>query len=268
MPGDDRRKIEKGIATHPDCVIMDMEDGVAVSRKAEARATILTALKELDFGNIERIVRINPLDSGMTDEELAAVKEGKPDTLLVPKIDSAEQVDWVRRRLPDELRLLVMIETAKAIVNLKEIAASPGLTALVFGAEDMIASVGGMRTKSNHEVAYARSAVAVYAAAFGLQALDQVYVDFGDDEGLKAESRAALELGYSGKTAIHPRQIIPINEAFTPSAAEVERAEKIVRAFRELQAGGTGAFAFEGKMVDMPIVRAAEAVLARAGLLL
>lgn len=266
MPGDDRRKIEKGIATQPDCVIMDMEDGVAVSRKAEARATILTALKELNFGNLERIVRINPLDSGMTDEELAAVKEGKPDTLLVPKIDSAEQVDWVRRRLPDELRLLVMIETAKAIVNLKEIAASPGLTALVFGAEDMIASVGGMRTRSNHEVAYARSAVAVYAAAFGLQALDQVYVDFSDDEGLKAESRAALELGYSGKTAIHPRQIAPINEAFTPSAAEVERAEKIVRAFRDVQAGGTGAFAFEGKMVDMPIVRAAEAVLARAGI--
>jgi len=205
MPGDDRRKIEKGIATKPDCVIMDMEDGVAVSRKAEARHTILTALKELDFESVERIVRINPLDSGMTEDELAAVAEGKPDAVLVPKIETAEQVAWVRRQLPNELPLLVMIETAKAIVNLKEIALSTGLTALVFGAEDLVASVGGVRTRSNHEVAYARSAVAVYAAAFGLQALDQVYVDFSDDDGLRAESRAALELGYSGKTAIHPR---------------------------------------------------------------
>lgn len=266
MPGDDRRKIEKGIATKPDCVIMDMEDGVAANRKAEARATIVAALNELDFGSAEKIVRINALDSGLAEAELAAVIPAKPEALLVPKIELPEQVAWLRRQLPDGLPLLIMIETAKAIVTLKEIAAAPGITALIFGAEDLIASVGGIRTRSNHEAQYARSAAAIYAAANGLQALDMVFVDLQDESGLRAESRAALELGYGGKTAIHPRQIAPIIEMFTPTREEVDRAQRIVQAYNEQVASGTGAFAFEGKMVDMPIVRAAQAILARAGI--
>ncbi|MBM4424398.1 MAG: CoA ester lyase [Chloroflexi bacterium] len=265
MPGDDRRKIEKGIAAKPDCVIMDLEDGVAANRKAEAQATIVAALNELAFNGVEKIVRLNALDSGLAESELEAVIPARPDALLAPKIESPEQIEWLRRRLPESLPLLIMIETAKAIVNLKEIASAPGLSALIFGAEDFVASVGGIRTRSNHEVQYARSAVAIHAAANGLQALDQVCVDFGDEAGLRAESRAALEMGYSGKTAIHPKQIIPITETFTSSAEEVDRARKIVEAFRQSQSNGAGAFALDGKMVDMPIVRAAEAVLVRAG---
>lgn len=265
MPGADRRKIEKGIAAKPDCVIMDLEDGVAVNRKTEARQTIVAALKELDFGSVEKIVRINTLDSGLTEDELEAVLPAKPDAILVPKIESSDQVAWVLHRLPEDLPLLIMIETAKGIVNLKDIAAVPGLSALVFGAEDLIASVGGIRTSSNHEVAYARSALAVHAAAFDLQALDMVFVNFNDEAGLRAESRSALELGYGGKTAIHPKQVVPITETFTPSPEEVDRARRIVEADRQNQASGSGAFAFEGKMVDRPVVRAAEAVLARAG---
>lgn len=265
MPGDDRRKVEKGVAARPDCVIMDMEDGVAVNRKAEARAAIVAALNELDFGSVEKIVRINALDSGLAEAELAAVIPARPDALLVPKIESPDQVAWARRRIPGDLPLLILIETAKAMVNLKEIAAAPGLAALVFGAEDLIAAVGGIRTRSNHEVHYARSAVAIHAAANGLQALDQVYVDFNDELGLRAESRAALELGYSGKTAIHPKQTAPIIETFTPAPEEVDRARQIVKAFEENQARGAGAFAFEGRMVDMPVVRAARSILARAG---
>lgn len=264
MPGDDRRKIEKGIATRPDCVIMDMEDGVALNRKVEARQGIVAALNELDFGGVEKIVRINTIGSGLAEDELEAVLPAKPQALLVPKIESAADVAWVLHRIPDDLPLLIMIETAKGIVNLRDIAAVPGLTALVFGAEDLIASVGGQRTASNHEVAYARSALAIHAAAFGLQALDMVFVDFNNEAGVKAEARTALELGYSGKTAIHPKQIVPINEAFTPSAAEVERAQRLLAAHDQNQASGSGAFAFEGKMVDMPVVRAAQAVLARA----
>lgn len=264
MPGDDRRKIEKGIATRPDCVIMDMEDGVALNRKVEARQGIVAALNELDFGGVEKIVRINTIGSGLAEDELDAVLPAKPQALLVPKIETADQVAWVLHRIPADLPLLIMIETAKGIVNLRDIAAVPGLTALVFGAEDLIASVGGQRTPSNHEVAYARSALTIHAAAYGLQALDMVFVDFNDEAGVKAEARTALELGYSGKTAIHPKQIAPINEAFTPSAQEVERAQRLLAAHDQNQAIGSGAFAFEGKMVDMPVVRAAQAVLARA----
>jgi citrate lyase beta subunit len=267
MPGDDRRKIEKGIAAGPDCVIMDLEDGVALNRKTDARQTIVVALRELDFGRVEKIVRINALDSGLAEAELAAVLPARPAAILAPKIETPDQVVWITQRLPAELPLLIMIETARGIVNLKEIAAAPGLSALVFGAEDLIASLGGVRTPSNHEVAYARSAVALHAAANGLQALDQVYVNFNDEPGLRVEARSALEIGYSGKTAIHPKQIVPITETFTPTGAEVERAWKIVQAFAESQSNGAGAFAFEGRMVDMPVVRAAQAILARAGVM-
>ncbi len=266
MPGDDRRKIEKGIATKPDCVIMDLEDGVALNRKTEARHTIVAALNELDFGGVEKIARINALDAGLAEAELAVILPAKPEALLVPKIESPEQVSWIRKRIPDDLPLLIMVETARGIVNLKEIAAAPGLEALIFGAEDLIASSGGIRTRSNHEVHFARSALALHAAAFGLQALDMVFVDLQDEAGLRAESRAALELGYSGKTAIHPRQIAPIIETFTPTPAEIDRAQRLVQAHEENQASGAGAFAFEGKMVDMPVVRAAQALLARAGI--
>ena len=265
MPGDDRRKIEKGIAARPDCVIMDLEDGVALNRKTEARATVVAALNELDFGGVEKIVRINALGSGLEEADLEAVLPARPAAVLAPKIEAADQVAWVLHRLPEDLPLLVMIETARGIVNLKDIAGVPGLSALVFGAEDLTASVGGIRTPGSREVGYARSALAVHAAAFGLQALDMVYVDFNDEPGLRAEARAALELGYSGKTAIHPGQIVPITEGFTPTPAEVERARRIVAASQEHQAGGSGAFAFEGRMVDAPVVRAARALLARAG---
>lgn len=265
MPGDDRRKIEKGIAARPDSVIMDLEDGVALNRKTEARASVVAALNQVDFAGVEKIVRINALGSGLEEAELEAVLPARPDAVLAPKIEAADQVAWVLHRLPEELPLLVMIETARGIVNLKDIAGVPGLSALVFGAEDLTASLGGIRTPGGHEVTYARSALAVHAAAFGLQALDMVYVDLNDEPGLRAEARAALEMGYSGKTAIHPRQIGPITEAFSPTPAEVERARRILAAYQEHQAGGSGAFAFEGRMVDAPVVRAARALLARAG---
>ncbi|MBI5715161.1 MAG: CoA ester lyase, partial [Chloroflexi bacterium] len=185
--------------------------------------------------------------------------------IIIPKVEAPEQVTYVVDRIPGAIPVIAMIETAKAVMNIKEIAAAPSLVALCFGAEDYIASVGGVRTQSNHEVAYARSVVPMCASVFNLQALDMVYVDFKDEAGLRAETRAALELGYSGKTAIHPNQIAPINETFTPSKEEIDRAQKLLNAFNENQAKGAGAFAYDGKMVDMPVIRAAQNVLARAG---
>ncbi len=127
MPGDDRRKIEKGIAAAPDSVIMDFEDGVALNRKAEARAVIAAALAELDFGPVEKVVRINPIGSKLEADDLAAVLPACPEAIMIPKVESAEQVDWVHRQT--DLPLLLMIETAKGLINLKEIAAAPGETA-------------------------------------------------------------------------------------------------------------------------------------------
>ena len=266
MPGDDRRKIEKGIAAAPDSILMDLEDAVALNRKAEARAVTASALKELDFGRSEKLVRINQVDSGFAEDDLAAILPARPDGLCLPKVESPEQIEWARRRLPDNMPLFVMIETARAIVNLKEIAATPGLSGLAFGAEDFIASVGGVRTRGGWEVFHARSAIALHAAAFHLASIDMVFTDLRDEAepDLRAESRAAVELGYSGKFAIHPKQIAPIVEAFMPSPEEAARARRLVAAYDEQQAKGFGAFTFEDKMVDMPMLRAAQDVIARS----
>jgi citrate lyase beta subunit len=135
---------------------------------------------------------------------------------------------------------------------------------LIFGAEDLTGDLGAVRTIYGHEVAYARAAVVVHAKAFGLQAIDSVYTALDDVDGLTADTRYILEMGYTGKLAVHPRQVAPIQAAFTPGEAEIAAAQRVIDAFNEHQAAGAGVFALDGRMVDMPMVRAAQAVLDRA----
>lgn len=274
MPGDDRHKIEKAISLQVDCICMDMEDGVAWNRKVEARRTIAAALRELDFGRSERLARINPVGSGLEEADLAAVLPERPDGIVIPKVETWEQLAWVSNHLEraeqangwpsGSLRLLAIIETPKAVLGLKEIAAHPRLDALIFGAEDLSVALGATRTPLAWEVFYARSAVVLAAAAFGLQAIDMVSVDFRDIEALRAEARFGAQLGYVGKQVIHPNQVGPVQEEFTPTDAAVEAARQLIAAFESYQQEGKGAFAVEGRMVDLPLVRAAENVLARA----
>ncbi len=274
LPGDDRHKIEKAIALGVDCICMDMEDGVAWNRKGEARRTIATALKELDFGCSEKLARINPVGSGLEEEDLAAVLPARPDGIVVPKVETVEQLVWVSECLEraeqtygwpsGSLRLLAIMETPKAVLGLREIAAHARLDALIFGAEDLAVALGATRTPSAWEVFYARSAVVLAAAAFGLQAIDMVSIDFRDIEALRAEARFGAQLGYVGKQVIHPNQVGPVQEEFTPTDAAIESARQLIAAFQAHQQEGRGAFAIEGRMVDLPLVRAAENVLARA----
>lgn len=275
MPGDDLRKITKATTLGVDCICMDMEDGVALNRKAEARLTIVNALRTLDFGRAEKLARINPVGSGLEIEDLQSVLPAHPDGIVVPKVEHAGQVRWVSEQLTlaekvngwlaNSIRLIVMVETALGVVNLGEIVSSdPRLQALIFGAEDLAGDIGAVRTRQGWEVFYARSAVVTYASAYNLQAIDLVYVDFNDTEGLVKESVQGVELGYSGKQVIHPNQITPVQQAFTPSDAAISHALQLLKAFNEHQQSGRGAFAFEGKMVDAPVIKAARQVLARA----
>ncbi len=275
MPGDDMHKIQKAITLGVDTICMDIEDGVALNRKAEARATILEALRTLDFGRAEKIVRINPVGSGLEEDDLKAVLPGRPEGILIPKVNSAEQIRWVSDRLSEfepaqgwpvgGIILLALVETAQGVVNLKEIAgADTRLQGLVFGAEDLAGNMGLVRTPEGWEVFYARSAVAVHAAAFGLQAIDVVFMDLHDPEGLRRESVQGAQMGYTGKQAIHPNQVAPVQEAFTPSDEAIAAAQRVVEAARQNQEGGRGAFALDGKMVDAPVVKAAEWVITRA----
>jgi citrate lyase beta subunit len=275
MPGDDRHKIEKGAALDVDSIIMDLEDGVALNRKDAARETISAALREADFGRTERLVRINAIGTGLYGDDLAQTVEAHPDGYVLPKAESAGQIREISRHLleaetrhgwpENSIALLAIVETARGILNLHEIAASdPRLTALIFGAEDLAGDIGAKRTPDGWEVFYARSAVVLHAKAYGLQAIDTVYVDLQDVDGLVTDTEQALYMGYTGKLAIHPRQVEPIQRVFTPSAEEIQQAKRLIDAHTAHQQAGAGAFQLDGKMVDMPIVRAAETVLARA----
>ncbi|GAB4526866.1 MAG: CoA ester lyase [Anaerolineae bacterium] len=275
-PGDDRAKIEKGAALDVDAVILEMEDGVALSNKAAARETVAAALREVDFGRSERLVRINPISTAFWRADLDVTAPSRPDTYIIPKVEHAEHVRRVGMRLAEieaeqgwpegTIGLIALIETALAVVNLKEIASSsPRLTALAFGAEDMAGDLGALRTPDGWEVFYARSAVVLHARAYGLQAIDTPFVDLtADDSSLITDTEQAHYMGFTGKFAIHPRQVGPIQRVFTPTEAQVQRAQALIEAHEAQQAAGVGVFAFEGKMVDMPMVRAAEQILARA----
>jgi len=275
VPGDDRHKIEKSLTLGVDCICLDMEDGVAATCKQAARDTIMAALQELDFGSSEKLVRINPAGSGLEEDELAAILPGKPDGIVLPKVESPTQVSRVSERIESaelaygwplgSIRLVVDVETAAGILNLKEIATQPRLDAIIFGAEDFAASIGATRTPQAWEVFHARSAVVIAAAANGLQAIDMVTIDFKDIEALREESLFGARMGFSGKQVIHPNQVDPVQQAFTPDQAAVTQARRIVDAFEASLANGRGAFAQDGsKMIDMPLVKAARAVLARA----
>ncbi|MFZ5885742.1 MAG: HpcH/HpaI aldolase/citrate lyase family protein [Chloroflexota bacterium] len=275
MPGDDRRKIEKATTLGVDCICMDLEDGTALNKKAEARAVIAQAMKELDFGASERCIRINSIGSGFEKDDLASALAARPDTIVVPKIESAEQVKWVSEQIESfelannlklgGIRLLIGVETAKGILNLKEIAeADKRLEAIIFGAEDYAASVGARRTKEATEVLYARLAVVAACAANDLQAIDMVYIDFRDLEGLRREAEQGAGFGFSGKQVIHPNQVPVVQEAFTPSAEEIAYAKRIVESFESSQREGRGAYALDGKMIDMPLLKNAQKVLERA----
>jgi len=275
VPGDDRHKIEKALTLNVDCICMDMEDGVAPDRKQEARLSILSALHELDFGSAEKLVRINPVGSGMEADELAAVLPAHPDGIVIPKVENAGQVAWVSGQIEsvelahgwplNSIRLIVDVETARGMLNLGEIAAQPRLDAIIFGAEDFAADIGATRTPEAWEVFHARSAIVIAAAAYGLQAIDMVSIDFKDMDKLRTESRFGAQLGYTGKQIIHPNQVAPVQEAFSPDQAAVQHAQRIVDSFEASLKEGKGAYALDGnKMIDMPLVKAARSVLLRA----
>jgi citrate lyase beta subunit len=275
MPGDDRRKIEKATTIGVDCICMDMEDGVAINKKTEARAVIAQAMKDLDFGNSEPCIRINSIGSGLEKQDLVAALATDPDAIVVPKIETADQVKWVSdhiekyelssRRAIGRIRLLIGVETARGILNLREIAgADKRLEAIIFGGEDFAASVGATRTKEATELLYARQAVVTACAANDLQAIDIVYLDFRDSEGLRVEAEQGAGFGFSGKQVIHPNQVPVVQEAFTPSDSAIEYARRIVESFQSSQKQGRGAYALDGRMIDMPLLKNAEKVLDRA----
>lgn len=274
MPGDDWKKISKALTVGVDSVCMDMEDGTAANRKAEARQTIARALQELDFGASERLARINGIGTRLEADDLAVVLPHRPDGIVLPKAETPEQVAWVSEKIEaaelkhgwpvNSIRMILVVESARGILNLKELAAHPRLDALIFGAEDFSASVGATRTPEALEVLYARSALVTAAAAYGLQAIDLVTVDFRNTEQARRDALFGAQLGYTGKQVIHPAQVEPVQSAFTPDDEAIAYAKRVVETFEMNQARGAGAYDLDGKMIDLPLLKSAQNVLERA----
>jgi citrate lyase beta subunit len=275
VPGNDLKKITKAAGLDVDGVILDLEDGVAANRKDEARGTILEALKTVDFGSSERLVRINPFYTQRAEHDLTAVLPGKPDAIVVPKANTAEIIKETDRLISaaeselgfekGSIGIIALIESGIAFINLASIcAASSRLQGLILGAEDLCADTGITRTPGAQELLFARSALVMHAAAFGLQSIDIVQTNFTNNELLQAECKTGSELGFTGKQIIHPAQVEITQEAFTPSTEAIEKAQKIMEGSQIAQADGMGAYSLDGEMVDLPVVKRAETILSRA----
>ena len=275
VPGNNMKMITKAASLGVDGVILDLEDGVANNRKDEARAVILEALKTVDFGRSERLVRINPFYTMRAEHDLEAVLPGKPDAVVIPKANSAEIIKETDRLItaaekiagiePGSIAIIALIESGLAFVNLASIcAASPRIQALILGAEDLCADAGITRNLGGMELLHARSSLVLHAAAFGLQAIDMVQTNFTNPILLQVESKQGAELGFSGKQIIHPAQVEVVQTAYTPTQEAIERAQKILEGALIAQAEGMGAYSLDGEMVDLPVVKRAETIMARA----
>jgi len=260
-----------------DGVLLDLEDSIALAEKDAARKLVRHALDALDFGGVERVVRINGRDTPYFEKDLEEIVPARPDAIRLPKVDSAEDVlaaDRIIARIeaecglaPGGVRIQAMLETARAIANAVSIAAaSPRLSALTLGGQDLAADLGIKATKEGRELLYAKGAVIIAAKAAGLEAFDTVYTDVNDLEGLLEATRTAVSLGFSGKAAIHPSQVPVIHAAFAPAETEVRKARAVVGAAREAEARGAGVVALDGRMIDAPVVAQAERTLELARL--
>ena len=268
----------KALTLDADTVCFDLEDGVAPEAKEPARATVAKVLEQAPAGGPERCVRINALSSDAWRHDLIGVLPAGPDAIMIPKAEDPTEVARFCQELAQEessagvetgrTRVLLVVETARGVLQALQVGQAAGqrLSGLLFGAEDLAADAGLVRTRDSVEVLYARSHVALAAAALRVGAVDQVFTSIQDAQGLEAEARFARVLGYTGKMAIHPDQLAPIHRAFTPTQQEVEAALRLLQAAQ----GKGGAFRHEGRMIDQPLVTQAERVVRtarRAGML-
>ncbi|MGE5439571.1 MAG: aldolase/citrate lyase family protein [Bacteroidota bacterium] len=265
LPGNEPKFFPNAGLHEPDGVILDLEDSVAPVEKEAAQLLVRNALRTVDFYGAERMVRINQLPLGKRDLEFIVPQN--VNLILIPKCESAEQVYDVENEvlrlkkeynITNEIYYMPIIESALGVMRAYEIAsASENVCSLAIGLEDYTADLGTQRTDEGKESFFARSMLVNAAKASGIQAIDTVFSDVSDMEGLRKSVLEAKALGFEGKGCIHPRQIKVINEAFAPNEAEIEKAKKIVLAFEEAERKGIGVVSLGSKMIDAPVVKRA-----------
>ena len=272
LPGSEPKYYINASLHAPDAVILDLEDSVHRAEKDAARILVRNTLRAVDFGSCERMVRINQLPLGL--EDLAEVIGESPDLILIPKVEQSEQVREVDRMIAEiksrngmirPIWIMPILESALGIENAFAVAtASENVVALTIGLEDYTADLGVVKTAEGRESQYARSRVVNAARAAGIQAIDSVFSDVSDMEGLLHWGKASRAAGFEGMGCIHPGQIRVIHEAFLPTAVEIEKARKVVSAFEEAQSKGLAVVSLGSKMIDPPVVQRALKLVERA----
>ena len=270
MPGANTRALEKARTLAADALIFDLEDAVAPDAKEAARANVVAAARSKVYGKREIAIRCNGLATPWGKADAAAIATSGADAILVPKVESAADVAQVVALLdaagaPASMAVWVMMETPKGILRAEEIAGShPRLALFVMGTNDLVKDMRARHTPMRLPMVAALGIGMLAARAYGLTILDGVYNDIQDSEGFRAVCRQGLEMGFDGKTLIHPSQVEPCNEVFAPSSAELESAAKIVTAFRAAEAEGKGVVTVDGRMIENLHVEQAERALSLA----
>ena len=275
LPGNNPNMIMNGGLLGADSIIFDLEDAVAPDQKDAARELVKSALKSLDFGKCEIIIRMNALDTPYWEEDLEEMVPLGPDVIMPTKVSGADYIRRLSGRmgrieaqagLPvGKIRLIPLLETTLGIEHAYEIATSdPRMEALYLGAEDLTADLRCRRTKEGAEIAYARGRLVCAARAAGIEAYDTPFTDVEDIEGLEQDAKLAKGLGYTGKAVISPRHVACVNRVFSPSQAEIAYAGDVFEAIRQAREQGKGAISLRGKMIDAPIVQRARLVLEAA----
>ena len=276
VPGNNPGMIKDAGIFGADCIMFDLEDSVAMTEKDTARFLVYNALTTLDYGNIEKVVRINDLSSGLGIEDLEAIVRAKPDGIRLPKTENAQdvidceaEIERIEREagIPvGTTGMMAAIETAGGVLNAYEIAhSSKRLIGIALGAEDYVTDLKTTRSDDGTELFFARGMILNAARSAGIDALDTVYSDVNNEEGFIREATMIKKMGFSGKSIINPRQIAPLHEVFMPREKDLIKARAVMEAIREANERGSGVASLNGKMIDRPVVLRARYLLELAG---
>jgi citrate lyase subunit beta/citryl-CoA lyase len=272
IPGNNPGMMRDAHIYGSDSLMFDLEDSVSMAEKDAARELVYQALKTIDYGSTEIVVRINPLDTPYGRADVEAMVAAGAHVLRMPKTETAkditdceaviEEMEKKYGRPVGDTLMMAAIEGALGVINAYQIAtSSKRLIGIALGAEDFCANMKCQRTLSGAELQLARQTIVLAARAAGIDALDTVYSDVNNEEQLRYEAQLVKDLGFDGKSVINPRQIAPVHEVFAPTAKAIEKARKVVAAIKEAEARGSGVISLNGKMVDKPVAIRAQRVI-------
>lgn len=269
IPGSKERAMEKARSLATDAIIFDLEDAVAVDEKANARELLAKTLMTSEFGPRAKVIRINGFDTEWAEADLEVIAQARPEAILLPKVNSAADIQALADRLEARAQtadtvIWAMMETPQGILNAGEIAAAPRMAGFVMGTNDLAKELNCRFRADRLPMQYALQTCLMAARAAGIVAVDGVYNAFKDDEGLRVECEQGRDLGFDGKTLIHPAQLAIANAAFAPDAAAIDLARRQIAAFDEATAKGLGVAVVDGKIVENLHIVTARATLDRA----